>query len=238
MHYAASHHKLDIGNAFWSVSCNIPDCRAHRVHELLMNNYIDDIPRLWEQRKNKILFMDQVFNTTCIMIKWWRQTLSKSVMIAMAGAIPELVASRSSRRRRSLQSQDQITKWNWDENPLFSRRKNRPVVEIDVPKFPKIFLVGVLPASLSHVVPGQDSISFPIFGILSSEIRKIINTATFFPHRLHSFAWQAPHHLPQFRNSVNLPQLSSIKLSQIHLLSHPTGGVWSDNKHACMCPSP
>ena len=66
MHYAASHHKLDIGNAFWSVSCNIPDCRAHRVHELLMNNYIDDIPRLWEQRKNKILFMDQVFNTTCI----------------------------------------------------------------------------------------------------------------------------------------------------------------------------
>ena len=123
MHYAASHHKLDIGNAFWSVSCNIPDCRAHRVHELLMNNYIDDIPRLWEQRKNKILFMDQVFNTTCIMIKWWRQTLSKSVMIAMAGAIPELVASRSSRRRRSLQSQDQITKWNWDENPLFSRRK-------------------------------------------------------------------------------------------------------------------
>ena len=120
--------------------------------------------------------MDQVFNTTCIMIKWWRQTLSKSVMIAMAGAIPELVASRSSRRRRSL-SQDQITKWNWDENPLFSRRKKRPVVEIDVPKFPKIFLVGVLPASLSHVVPGQDSISFPIFGILSSEIRKIINTA-------------------------------------------------------------
>ena len=60
---------------------------------------------------------------------------------------------------------------------MFSRRKNRPVVEIDVPKFPKIFLVGVLPASLSHVVPGQDSISFPIFGILSSEIRKIINTA-------------------------------------------------------------
>ena len=75
-------------------------------------------------------------------------------MIAIAGAMPELVANRSSKRRRSL-SQDQITHLRREGLQANIGQEERPVIVVDVPQLTQVFLVRVLSASLTHVVPDE-----------------------------------------------------------------------------------
>ena len=68
--------------------------------------------------------------------------------------MPELVASRSSKRRRSL-SQDQITLLHREGLQANIRQEDRPVIVVDVPQFTQVFLVRVLSAPFTHVVPDE-----------------------------------------------------------------------------------
>ena len=90
------HHKLNIGNALGSVGSNVPDGRSHRVHELLQNRYN------YDSLKKDIHLLAPLRRSIHHFSKRGPPTLSKRVMMAMAGAMPELVASRSRSRRRSL----------------------------------------------------------------------------------------------------------------------------------------